>query len=142
MNMKKIIIGLILAFLLFSAPIITNGKTQAECTGLCAHITDIDANSKCIAECLAGNIVNKEQITDLVIRIAKWFYGIVLALAIIFLALAGLQYFTAGGDEQKLTAAKRNSLYAIIGIAILLGSWLIIVLISNILGVEQPKYPF
>jgi hypothetical protein len=77
------------------------------------------------------------------IDLIRYFYGIVFALSVAFLSWGGLKYLRAGGDEQQIAEAKKNTLYGIIGLMIILGVWVIIVLISNVLGLKEvPQNPF
>lgn len=76
------------------------------------------------------------------VNMVKYFYSIVFMLSMAFLAWAGLQYLTAKGDDQQITKAKKNTLYGIIGLGIILGVWIIILLVSNIIGVQAPNNPF
>ena len=46
--------------------------------------------------------------------------------AVIYLLIGSIQYFTAFGDEAKATAAKNTILYAIIGVAVIILAKLII----------------
>ncbi len=47
-------------------------------------------------------------------------------IALLFLAIGGLQYMISGGDEKALTTAKATITYAVLGLLIILGSILII----------------
>ncbi len=47
-------------------------------------------------------------------------------IALLFLAIGGLQYMVSGGDEKALTSAKETITYAVLGLLIVLGSILII----------------
>lgn len=42
-----------------------------------------------------------------------------------FLVLAGFRFISARGNQAKLTAAKQNFLYVIIGAALILGAWVL-----------------
>lgn len=79
---------------------------------------------------------------DKFITLTEYFYSVVLALSIIYIAKGGLDYVTAGGDKTEISDAKKSTFYGLIGLTIILGVWLIIVLISNILEVAVPKFPF
>jgi len=43
----------------------------------------------------------------------------------VFIIWAGFQFLTAQGDVTKLTAAKKSLVWAVVGMGVLLGSWLI-----------------
>lgn len=59
--------------------------------------------------------------------------GIVAAL--IYLLLAGIRWITSGGDKEKVEGARKGITYSIIGLVIILISFLIINLIGQIFGV-------
>jgi len=61
-----------------------------------------------------------------------------LSASIWFFFLAGYQYMTAGGDEEKFGKAKRNMIYAMIGLVVGLGAYAMPDLISLFLG-NVPK---
>lgn len=54
-----------------------------------------------------------------------------LALAIVIVIISGIQYMTAGGDEAKVTKAKKTLTYGLVGVAITLAAYFIVGLIEN-----------
>lgn len=66
--------------------------------------------------------------------------GIVFVLAIvaavILLAWAGIMWASSQGDKQKVTNARRMIVFTIIGLVLILSSFMIINLIGNIAGVQ------
>lgn len=62
--------------------------------------------------------------------ILGWALGLVFVIAVIvvllFLAWAGLQWITSGGDKEKIAAARNRLVYAIIGLVVIFLSVLII----------------
>ena len=46
--------------------------------------------------------------------------GIVGIIAVIFMAVGGLQYMASGGDEKSITAAKSTLTYAVLGLFIVI----------------------
>lgn len=58
---------------------------------------------------------------------------VVVALPIIslFIVVAGFMFIMARGNEGKLTEAKKNFLYVIIGALLILGAWVIATLIGG-----------
>lgn len=65
-----------------------------------------------------------ELVLGWVVRIGSVVVGL-------FLLIAGFNFVTAQGNEEKLAAAKRGLLYTIIGAILLLGAWTIATVISN-----------
>ena len=65
-----------------------------------------------------GLIEEPQDIIDLITKIADWIFLILLAVALIFILIAALQFLTSGGDPMKVEKARNNLLYAVIGIAV------------------------
>lgn len=55
---------------------------------------------------------------------------------LIMLIWGGFQFVTSGGDPKAAGAARSTLTYAIIGIVLVVASWLILQLIGNITGVN------
>lgn len=66
--------------------------------------------------------------------LANWLFGLVLALAVIFILYAAFMYLTSGGDEEKVKKAKQFLVYAIIAIAIGLLARGIVALVQTFFG--------
>lgn len=83
------------------------------------------------------------QISDLsvlfnnVVGYALGFAGIVL---FILLLVAGFKYITSGGDPKAVEGAKKTLTSAIIGLVVILVSYLILVLIKTITGVDVTRF--
>jgi len=74
-------------------------------------------------EAMVANILN------IIIGLA----GVVLLLVLIG---GGFGYITSGGDKEKTAKAKNTLTYAILGLVIILGAWLIIRLIEEFTGLN------
>lgn len=72
-----------------------------------------------------------------VVKYALGFAGIVL---FILLIMGGFKYITSGGDPKAVEGAKKTLTSAIIGLVLILVSYLILVLITNITGVDVTKF--
>jgi hypothetical protein len=79
------------------------------------------------------------QISDLgglfsrIVSLVLGFAGIVL---FILLIVGGFRFITSGGDPKAVDAAKKTLTYAIGGLIVILVSYLILVLIKTITGVD------
>lgn len=78
-------------------------------------------------ECVFGNVIGA----------ALGFAGIVL---FILLLSGGFKYITSGGDPKALEGAQKTITYAIGGIVLILLSYLILVLIKTITGVDITQF--
>lgn len=70
-------------------------------------------------------------------------YGLLLFAGIttlFFIILSGLKFMNSGGDPKQLEGARNTLIYAIIGLLVILFSFLALNLISYITGVECIKF--
>lgn len=81
-----------------------------------------------------SNLQNLSGVSNLIVTLLNWVFGVLLAIGVAFLLYAGFLYITAQGDDKKIEKAKKTLTWAIIGIAIALASKGIVVLISSILS--------
>jgi hypothetical protein len=72
-----------------------------------------------------------------VVTYALGFAGIVL---FILLIVGGFKFITSGGDPKAVEGARKTLTSAIAGLAIILVAYLILVLISNVTGVDVTKF--
>ena len=75
-----------------------------------------------------GNIDSFEGLITAVLDAA---FVIGLPIAVLFIVLAGLRFVLARGNQEKLTQAKTNLLYTVIGIAIFFGAWVLAKIIET-----------
>ncbi|MDP4007948.1 MAG: pilin [Candidatus Peregrinibacteria bacterium] len=71
-------------------------------------------------------------ITDLIPTLIRGAINLLGGITIIAIMYAGIQYLTAFGDDTKLEAAKKNLIYAIIGLMIAMFSYTIVRIISDV----------
>lgn len=68
---------------------------------------------------------------------------IVLALSLLFLIIGGITWITSGGDKEGLAKAKGTITYAIVGLVLALGSFIILRILSNFFGFDLiPKVAY
>ncbi|MBU3922812.1 hypothetical protein KJ684_01065 [Patescibacteria group bacterium] len=75
------------------------------------------------AQCvLAGSSIgpNTAKLCGVLVKIQRFLLAFGLGAAIIFIIIGGINYMTAGGDDEKVKKAKKFLTNAIIGIAIIL----------------------
>lgn len=58
---------------------------------------------------------------------------------LIMLIVGGFQFLTSGGDPKAVAGARTTLTYAIIGIILVVVSWLILLLVHQITGVDVTK---
>ena len=59
-------------------------------------------------------------LVDVIRGVVRWIYIIFFVVAVMFILFAAFNYLTAGGDSEKVTAAKNQLIYAAIAIAVAL----------------------
>jgi len=76
--------------------------------------------------CNAGTTVN-----GLIRTVINWLLGIAFAVAVLFLIIGGFWYITSAGNEEQAEKGKSTAVNAIIGIVIIILSYVIISVVSN-----------
>jgi hypothetical protein len=72
-----------------------------------------------------------------IVRAALALAGVVL---FVLLLVGGIKYITSGGDPKATEGAQKTITYAIGGLLLILASYLILVLIWKITGVDVTKF--
>ena len=78
----------------------------------------------------------------LIDSIACWTIQVVLAVMVLALVFAGIRFFIARGDPGKITEAKKNLSWVLIGIAVIMGTNIIIATISRFISGSDSQYKF
>ncbi len=69
---------------------------------------------------------------DVFVYVIKIALGIAFAIAVLFVIYGGYQYITSGGNEEQATKGKKTLIYAVIGIVVIILSFVIISVITNL----------
>ncbi len=77
-----------------------------------------------------------KDIVDVIKNIIRLLVPIAAVAFLIMLIFGGFQFLTSGGDPKAAAAARNTLTYAVIGIILVVISWLILLLIQNITGVD------
>ena len=81
-----------------------------------------------------GVIDAPEDLIDLIDTIADWIFTALMAIAVIFLVIAGFMWVTAGGNVENTTKARQMLINALIGIAIGLGAKGLVAVVRTLIG--------
>jgi Na+-driven multidrug efflux pump len=73
-----------------------------------------------------GTGLSDKSVAQIIRNLLTWLLGIVGVIAIIGFVISGIQYLTSAGNEDQMQSAKRNLLYSIIGVVVVLASFVII----------------
>jgi len=74
-----------------------------------------------------------ECIIQIVLNYAIRLAGIAL---FIMLIIGGFKYLTSAGDQKVKESAQKTITYAVLGLALLLGGWLILLFIKEFTGID------
>lgn len=79
------------------------------------------------------NPIKTSDFAKIVENFLLWILSVAGILTLFMLVVGGIMYMTAGGDEQKVTTAKKVVTWTIIGLALILASYSIIKVLDEIL---------
>ncbi len=68
-----------------------------------------------------------------IISYAMIFSGIV---AVFFIVLSGIKFMTSGGDPEKVSGSRKTMTFAILGLGLILLSFVALKIVSNLTGVQ------
>lgn len=86
--------------------------------------------------CTSLNGVNCQAGTDIngfIKTVINWILGITFGVAVLFLIIGGFWYITSAGNEENAAKGKTTVINAIIGIIIIILSYVIVNVVSNLL---------
>ena len=121
MRNKKIVIstlGICIAFLL--SVTMTKAETTSNSTNSSSSTSGITIPSD------TGLPDSQTGIKPILEKILVWMLGIFGVIALISFAISGLQYLTSAGSDTRMESAKRNMVYAIIGVVVALSAVVVI----------------
>ena len=94
-------------------------------------------------EVAAGTPVPPAQIQDLealfarAVKFAAWGAGIGL---FIMLVVGGVKFITSHGDPQAAASAKQTITFAVVGLLVIVGGWLILSILGKVLGINLLQF--
>ncbi|HBI25868.1 MAG: hypothetical protein UT41_C0002G0007 [Candidatus Wolfebacteria bacterium GW2011_GWC2_39_22] len=59
-----------------------------------------------------------EPIVAILNKVGNWMFAILLAVAAVYILLAAFKFLTGGGDEKKVTEARRALTYALVAVVV------------------------
>ncbi|MEX2054136.1 MAG: peptidoglycan-binding protein [Candidatus Colwellbacteria bacterium] len=79
-------------------------------------------------------ISNFEGVRAVLMTIARWMFGILMALGIIMVLYSAFLYLFSGGDDTRISTARKTLTYAIVALVIAVLAGGVGVLVQNIIG--------
>ena len=86
---------------------------------------------------MVATIADLGGLFERIVSFVLGFAGIVL---FVLLLVGGFKYIISGGDPKAVESAKKTLTYAIGGLVVILVSYLILVLISKVTGVDVTNF--
>jgi hypothetical protein len=78
-----------------------------------------------------GSVAGAQNIGDFIIAVINVLLGLLLAISVLFIVIGGYQYVTSAGKEDQAKTGRRTVMYAVIGVAISVLSYMIIQVVEG-----------
>lgn len=94
----------------------------------------------CLANFVFAQVTIEDPLGDiglggLLTKIATGVAGVVGAVAVVMIIVAGIFYLTSAGSPERIGVAKKTLIYAIVGITIAIAAEAIVTAIKGIMGI-------
>ena len=77
---------------------------------------------------------NFSGLIDVIVTVARWMFGILMALSIVFILYAAFLYIISQGNEDRIKMAKTILIYAVVGLVVAVLAGGISVVIQDFIG--------
>ncbi len=77
---------------------------------------------------------DETSVNGLITTVINWMLAIAFGIAVLFLIIGGFWYITSAGNEETAEKGKNTAINAIIGIVIIILSYVIVNVVSNFVG--------
>ena len=81
-----------------------------------------------------GGISSSNSLSELIFNVIRIALGFAGAVAVVFVIIGGFQYITASGNEEQAEKGKKTLINAIIGVVVIIMSYVIINVITNLVS--------
>jgi hypothetical protein len=126
LNIAKLLVVTVLVF----APLFSAVSVDAAGLGLRPNI-----------DCPPGLKCGETSINQLISTIIDWMLGIAFGVAVLFLIIGGFWYITSAGNEETAEKGKNTAINAIIGIVIIILSYVIVNVVTNLISGRSTGAP-
>ena len=82
------------------------------------------------------NPITCATVDCLITSVLSFILTIAGGIALLFLAIGGIQYMASGGDKMAVESSRGRITAAVAGLVIVFGSWLVINIVCNMLGAD------
>jgi len=135
--MRKVILLIFFSIAVFFA---TSPAFAQELKGIKPHSLE-SGSGKCVYDGGkdVGNVVTLDCVPVIIVNLLFWSLMFAGTIALFLIIFSGIKFITSGGDPKQVEGARKTAVWAIIGLVVILLSFAIVNLISNITGVECLK---
>ncbi|HAU66568.1 TPA: hypothetical protein DCW61_04445 [Candidatus Uhrbacteria bacterium] len=99
-------------------------------------------NSKISLAVSIGGLTSTNDLGEYVAKVYQWMIGSATVIAIVFLMVAGLRWVLGAGSSEQIGKAKTQIRNAILGLVLLLSSYLILYTVNpQLLKMTVPRFP-
>lgn len=91
---------------------------------------------KTLNTCFKEGIATLKCVPLIFQNILDFFIAFCGAAAAAYLVFSGIKYITSGGDQERITEAKKSMTYSVAGLAIVLLAFFIVKVLTKILGAD------
>jgi hypothetical protein len=137
MKIKKLLF-FILSLVFISAFFILRSPNYASTgSGLCNTLGGNSSGKVCdFIGGTAGVPANCSSINTLFGTVVTFLFSVAGLVFFVMLVISGIKIITAGGDKEKISSAQTAIMHAVIGIIVVAGAYLILELVTGVLGVQ------
>jgi hypothetical protein len=97
-------------------------------------VADAQLNRNLPCDSSTGLRCSDTTVNGLITTVIRWMLGIAFAVAVLFLIIGGFWYITSAGNEETAEKGKGTVINAIIGIVVIILSYVIINVVSNLIS--------
>lgn len=102
-----------------------------------ANILDVEVGPLEDGTGIATSTVDTpEGVIGVINTIARWMYGILMALGVVFVLYSAFLFLTSGGNQEKVGNARRALIYAVVALVIGVLAWGAVSLVENLLDTD------
>ena len=94
----------------------------------------VDEINKGINAVKGSNSSATLKVDEIVLAVVNWLLFAVGVISVIMLIVGGIKYATSAGDSNKVTSAKNTIMYAIIGLAVAVLAFAIVLFVTDTLN--------
>lgn len=87
-----------------------------------------------------GVDLSVQKVFNMITGLACWFTQFALIIIVVALVIYGIQFLVSQGNPEKYQAAKNAFTKGLIGVIIILGTYVIIATIANALGADYNRF--